>query len=281
MKGGATFNQTLTDDEIRDMVGSMCQALQFGKLSEVYRSPRRLLVIQEVGEQYSPVSEAGNLHAMLITLHPTLGDPTIEFFPATPNYYNSCNTGALRAFISGKEEARKMVPLKMGKEIYNKAGVSAKTQTGQILATELATKPLTVESSQLIARMAGLTPSEKTSLQDVRTDLAKKGGPEAKQEAIIDAALAWVKAWNAEHVAKKGEKRESAKKRKELEKALVGLESGKTKFQQPIPSSSSSAEAEIHGTAAGQGPNGSSRRRRKTRTRASRRTSLGRKTRRR
>lgn len=266
MKGGAAFKKGLSDDDLRNALGMI--VTQGGSdSSAVYVSPLRLLGIQEA-TSLRKEEEYGNLHAVLVTLPETGSGFNIEFIPDIPqNYFKRTMEG----YYSLKDRLQREFagqPLPHMPTLIDKDAVPTRTRSRQIAALESATRPIPEVVQQKIATMSGLTSKESIPLSDAKSELAKVAPEDIKADAIIDAAIAWVKAWNAEHVAPKGKRKEATAVRKAAEKALDGLEEGTTKAFVPLPreegsSSSSSSSAAPEGPGAAGAPQGGRRKRTK------------------
>lgn len=278
MKGGAIFRARLTEDDIRAAVGMNPPHLQRkDNVHAVYRSPRRILVIQESDKYNNPgggEGEMGNVHAMLVTLPETTGTPKVELFPDIAKNFFKQNIGSGYSLVDRvNNELKYNVAIAGVPAVTEREGVTSQTRGRQIAVAQAATKELPEVVQQRIASMAGLTnipkgqrpltvesgvASEAVPLSDVSSALAKEGAAEAKADAIIDAAVVWVKAWNAEHVAGKGQKKAATAARRAASKALEDLEEGRTKVSIPMPasSSSSSSSSAAPGPAAAGAPQG-------------------------
>ena len=243
MKGGAVFTKTLSDTELRNALGMLDTDLQGkGVTSAVYVSPLRLLGIQERASITSD-TEYGNLHAVLITLPVTGKEFTVEYIPDSPkNYFK----GVLNGYYALTDRLQRELsgqPLPHTPRLVDKDAVPTRTQSRQIAALESATRQIPEVVQQRISTMAGLTSKESTPLPDAKSALAKGAPTEVKADAVIDAAIAWVKAWNVEHAAPKGKRKEAAASRKAAEKVLDDLEGGKTKAFVPLPHKEGSSSA--------------------------------------
>jgi len=266
MKGGAVFRTTVTDDELRSSMGMLPENLQ-GKdvVNLVYRSPLRVLGVQEVTKYNTPggvAEEEGNLHAMLVTLPETGKDVTVEYIPNIPTNFFKVHTTHYGIVNRVNGEVKYNTAIPGVPSLVDREGVPTRTQSRQIAALESATRQIPEVIQQRIARMAGLTsmvraqrPLTTTAetamdavpLSDTKSALAMAAPQEIQADAIIDAAVAWVKAWNTEHGAPKGSVKAAATARKAAEKGLSDLEEGKTKASVPMPASSSSSSAAPQG----------------------------------
>lgn len=243
MKGGAKFKPGISDIRVsygRGIVLYMLRNLSgmrqpsdpgFSKrISEVYVSPTRLLLIEEPSVP-SANPEAGNLHAMLVTLPETTGRPTFAYFPEIPeNVFKGRASNLVNAIAAGR--------VQFGMEthdIVEYGAVSSTTRLGQIRETGAATKRLPEVLQQRIAHMAGLTSSEATTLPAAEATASVQVPTESRDDAILDAALAWVKAWNAEHVAPKGEAAAAKAARIQAEEALAALKASSSSSSNAAP----------------------------------------------
>ena len=254
MKGGAVFNKTLSDTELRNALGMLGTDLQGnGVTSAVYVSPLRLLGIQERASLKSD-TEYGNIHAVLVTLPVAGTDFAIEYIPDIPkNYFK----GLLNGYYALTDRLQRELagqPLPHTPRLVDKDAVPTRTQSRQIAALESGTPTLPETVQQRISTMAGLTSKESTPLSDAKRELAKLAPPDIKADAIIDAAVSWVKAWNVEHVAPKGKRKEATAARKAAEKVLDDLEGGKTKAFVPLPHKESSSNAASEGSSSSSSP---------------------------
>lgn len=282
MKGGAIFRDTATEDDLRQALGILSKSLQGTYLvNVVYRSPRRILAIQEADQYNLPkvLDEYGNLHAVLVTLPETTGEATVEYIPDIPKNIFRFKGGT---GVSLVERVKQELATNAGpagfKRLVDPQGVSTRTQSKQIAVAQSATKDLPEVVQQRIAAMAGLTATprgqrpltteastaiEAVPLPDVQSALARVAPPEIKADAIIDAAVAWVKAWNVEHTAPKGQVAAAKKARVAAGKELDALEGGSVKPSVPMPAGSSSSSSSS--AAPGGGRRRTRRRRRITR----------------
>ena len=252
MKGGAIFNPAMQERRIRTLASMGAAGQSPDVTSDVYRSPRRLFLAQEI-TQYNyqdpdspripswknPSPQVGNIHGVLITLPETEGSATYDFYPSRNNYFQVQMPQIFRAIANA---------LHHGQPDYSGFGilvlkdeVSPKVRRRQLESVKaVGTKgklPEVVE--QKVAAMAGLTPgaTERVPISDVQSNLLASATEEARADAIIDAAVAWVKAWNVEHFAQKGKKKQATQARKQAEAALDDVKAGRA----PRSASSSSA----------------------------------------
>ncbi len=273
MKGGAIFNQTMPERRIR-MLANMPAIVPVDRrgnpqiTSEVYRSSRRLLLLQEITQfnyqdpdsrfpsTSSPSPQVGNIHGLLITLPETEGDATYDFYPPRNNYFRvhmaqifrsvadalhhgEPNSGGLGVLVLKDEVSPKV----RRRQLESVRAVGAKGNIPDVV-------------DQKIALMAGLTAMPKGQrpltttpetatlalpLSDVQSALARDAANESWADAVIDAAIVWVKAWNVEHFAQKGKKKEATQARKQAERALDEVKAGRVPGSSSSSSSSSSA----------------------------------------
>lgn len=271
MKGGAIFNPKMSEATIR-MIAHMgdIEQTKYQK-AEVYRSPRRLLLIQEITKYNyqdpdspmvpswkNPSPQVGNLHAVLITLPETDGAATYELVPRRNNFFDVNMAQIFRAITNALHHGQPNYPGYGVLVLKNEE--SSKVRRRQIESLkavgEKGKLPEVIE--QKIAAMAGLTATPKAQrpltttiktateavpLAEVQSAMLPAASEEAKADAIIDAAFAWVKAWNVEHFAEEGKRKQATDERKKAEAALNALKSGSP----PSSSSSSSSSAAPQG----------------------------------
>jgi hypothetical protein len=198
----------------------------------------------------------GNIHGVLITLPETDGDATYDFYPPRNNYFRVHMAQIFRSVADALHHGE---PNSGGLGILVlKDEVSPKVRRRQLESVRAVGAKGNIPDvvDQKIALMAGLTAMPKGQrpltttpetatlalpLSDVQSALARDAANESWADAVIDAAIVWVKAWNVEHFAQKGKKKEATQARKQAERALDEVKAGRVPGSSSSSSSSSSA----------------------------------------